>query len=314
MDDIHKQKVKKARLTKYQQNEQFRETIRDARCVRYKNDEVFRTKLKESSKQKYHSNYGVKRTKMENTKKRRSLKKIKLENKEEVINLFRRNTAQGPDYVCCCCHRLLFVNQVQPCDRNTYANSEKTASVANVCIKDTFLHQCTAFCSENCSRSNLWICFTCHRKIIAGNIPPEAAANNMHIEPVPKELSCLNSLEQHLISMHIPFMKVMALPKGGQKNIHGPVVCVPSDLKKTTMLPVKADENCLLRVKLKRKLNYKGYYEYQFTNPVYLIRALEYLKQNNKWYEGITIKNDIEALENKKCIHNVSCRGAEGVR
>lgn len=78
-------------------------------------------------------------------------------------------------------------------------------------------------------------------------------------------------------------MKVMALPKGGQKNIHGPVVCVPSDLKKTTMLPVKADENCLLRVKLKRKLNYKGYYEYQFTNPVYLIRALEYLKQNNKW-------------------------------
>lgn len=24
----------------------------------------------------------------------------------------------------------------------------------------------------------------------------------------------------------------MALPKGGQKNIHGPVVCVPTDLKK----------------------------------------------------------------------------------
>lgn len=158
-------------------------------------NEVFRTKLKTSSKQTYHSKSSVKRTKMENTKKRRSLKKIKLENDEEVINLFRRNTAQGLDYVCCCCHRLLFVKQVQPYDRNTYANSEKTASVANVCINGTFLHQCTAFCSENCSRSNLWICFACHCKIIAGNIPPEAAAINMRFEPVPKELSCLNSLK-----------------------------------------------------------------------------------------------------------------------
>lgn len=70
------------------------------------------------------------------------------------------------------------------------------------------------FCSENCSRSYLWICFTCHRKMIAGNIPPEAATNNMHIKPVPKELSCL--------------------------------------------------------------------------------------KQNNKWYEGITINNDIDALENNE--------------
>lgn len=141
MDDIHKQKVKKASLTKYQQNEQFRETIRDARCVRYKNDEVFRTKLKESSKQKYHSNYGVKRTKMENTKKRRSLKKIKLENEEEVINLFRRNTAQGPDYVCCCCHRLLFVNQVQPCDRNTYAIAKKLPVYQMFALK---MHFCTS--------------------------------------------------------------------------------------------------------------------------------------------------------------------------
>lgn len=31
-----------------------------------------------------------------------------------------------------------------------------------------------------------------------------------------------------------------------------------------------------------------------------MIRALEYLKQNNKWYEGITINNDIEALENNE--------------
>lgn len=92
-------------------------------------------------------------------------------------------------------------------------------------------------------------------------------------------------------------MKVMALPKGGQKNSHGPVVCVPSDLKKTTMLPLKTDENMLLRVKLKRKLSYKGYYEYQFMNPVYLISALDYLKQNNIWYEDIEINRDTKCFD-----------------
>lgn len=140
----------------------------------------------------------------------------------------------------------------------------------------------------------------CHRKIISGEIPPEAAANNMYLDPVPVELSRLNSLEQHLISLHIPFMKVMDLPKGGQKNIHGPVVCVPSDLKKTTSLPLKCDENLLLRVKLKRKLSYKSYYEYQFINTTHVNTALDYLKQNNKWYTGISINRNIESFESNE--------------
>ena len=86
-------------------------------------------------------------------------------------------------------------------------------------------------------------------------------------------------------------MKVMALPHGGQKNIHGPVVCVPSDLKKVTSLPMKPGEDFVLRVKLKRKLNYKGYSEYQFVDPKHICEALKFLKLNNKWYEerGATV-------------------------
>lgn len=61
-------------------------------------------------------------------------------------------------------------------------------------------------------------------------------------------------------------------------------------------MKLKADENLLLRVKLKRKLSYKGYYEYQFTNPTHIIRALEYLKQQNKWYENVTINRDTDGF------------------
>ena len=45
----------------------------------------------------------------------------------------------------------------------------------------------------------------------------------------------------------------------------------------------------MLRVKLKRKLNYKGYQEYQFVDPKYILQALEILKQNNEWYKEVEI-------------------------
>lgn len=219
VDEIHKENVRKASVQKYSKDDKFRENLLRTSSLKYKTDESFRSKVQENSKHYYHSSPSVKRMRKENVQQRRLNKKIKLEDVEEVLNLFKRNTARGPDFACCSCHRLLFQNQVQTCNREVYAKSEKSAEVASTCIKETFLHQCETSCSKDCSKSSLWICFTCHRKIISGEIPPEAAANNMYLDPVPVELSRLNSLEQHLISLHIPFMKVMALPKGGQKNI-----------------------------------------------------------------------------------------------
>ncbi|XP_065942854.1 uncharacterized protein [Magallana gigas] len=61
------------------------------------------------------------------------------------------------------------------------------------------------------------------------------------------------------------------------------------NLKKVTSLPMKPEEDMLLRVKLKRKLSYKGYIEYQFVNPKHIFEALQYLKGSNHWYEDITI-------------------------
>ncbi|XP_061170933.1 uncharacterized protein LOC133180419 [Saccostrea echinata] len=175
-----------------------------------------------------------------------------------------------------------------------YEKSMKAVHVANLCIDKKFVHTCASGCSPNCPKSRTWICFTCHRKILSGNVPAEAAFNNMCLEDIPLELNDLNTLEQHLIALHIPFMKVTMLPKGGQQNVHGPVVCVPSNVKKTSSLPLNENENLLLRVKLKRKLSYKGYYEYQFVNPNHIKIALNYLKENNQWYHDVEINSTWE--------------------
>lgn len=109
------------------------------------------------------------------------------------MRVFREKTKQGIDYTCCCCERLLFQNQVQRCEKQTYDKNDLTANVADVCIQEKYCHQCTESCTQNCIKSKLWICYTCHRKILRKGIPAEAAANKMALEDIPEELKQLNS-------------------------------------------------------------------------------------------------------------------------
>lgn len=138
VDEIHKENVRKASVQKYSKDDKFRENLLRTSSLKYKTDESFRSKVQENSKHYYHSSPSVKRMRKENVQQRRLNKKIKLEDVEEVLNLFKRNTARGPYFACCSCHRLLFQNQVQTCNREVYAKSEKSAEVASTCIKETF--------------------------------------------------------------------------------------------------------------------------------------------------------------------------------
>ncbi|XP_062597054.1 uncharacterized protein LOC134258504 [Saccostrea cucullata] len=288
-DESHRILVNTASKKRYRENESFREAKLKTAANKYRSDESFRSEIKSLSRHQYVSNVKTRTKKKEMVKSQRSAQRARLQNQEEVVKVFKEKAVQGIEYSCCCCDRLLFQNQVQRCERKAYAKTEQTAHVADLCIQDKYCHKCIESCPKDCIKSTLWICYTCHRKILSGNLPAEAAANKMALEDIPKELTELNSLEKHLIAIHIPFMKVMSLPHGGQKNIHGPVVCVPSDLKKVTSLPMKPGEDLLLKVKLKRKLNYKGYSEYQFVDPKHICEALKFLKLNNQWYEDVAV-------------------------
>ncbi|XP_078328197.1 uncharacterized protein LOC144623625 [Crassostrea virginica] len=293
-NELHKQDVKQRSKTKYKMNEQHQQKVKTTSKMKYKTDKQHQQKVKTASKAKYHSTAESKEEMKKYVQKRRIAMQHMLEDMDEVVKSFKESVKQGPEYTCCCCHRFFFENQVQGCAIETYEKKLKAFEVANLCINTKYVHDCGSICAVKCPKSRTWICYTCHRKILNGNVPAEAAYNKMCLETIPPELNNLNTLEQHLIALHIPFMKVMVLPKGGQHNVHGPVVCVPSNLKKTTSLPLNADENLLLRVKLKRRLSYKGYYEYQFVNPNHIKTALNYLKENNQWYENVEIKSTWE--------------------
>ena len=106
-------------------------------------------------------------------------------------------------------------------------------------------------------------------------------------------LSNLNLLELRLISLRVPIMKMVALPSGKQRCIHGPAVNVPSKVDTIcTVLPHLPSETELVPLKLKRKLAYTGHYMYDYISPEKVLSALRWLKQNNPLYAETDINED----------------------
>ena len=57
-----------------------------------------------------------------------------------------------------------------------------------------------------CSDCKQWVCKTCDSALTRDNIPLQAKANGLQLQPIPPGLSSLNALELRLISLRIPFI------------------------------------------------------------------------------------------------------------
>ena len=79
-------------------------------------------------------------------------------------------------------------------------------------------------------------------------------------------------------------MKMVALPSGKQRCIHGLAVNVPSKLDTIcTVLPRLPSEAQLIPLKLKCKLAYRGHNMYDYISSEKVLTALRWLKQNNPY-------------------------------
>ena len=135
-----------------------------------------------------------------------------------------------------------------------------------------------------------WVCKTCDRALKRRVMPLQAKANGLQLCNVPPELSDLNALELRLISLRVPFMKMVALPSGKQRSIHGPAVNVPSKVDTICdVLPRLPSQSELVPLKLKRKIAYRGNYMYDYVTPQKLLDALRFLKASNPLYADIDV-------------------------
>ncbi len=314
-DESHRQSVKQYSINKYKEDESHRQSVKQYSTDKYKEDESHRQSVKQYNVQKYHENdiykkktihFNIEKYKNDihfaNSIKMRNVirqHEIDMKRKEMnyVIEQFKEKISSGPEYVCAVCHRSCFKTQVKHCNKNKYLQiSTEVGCIAEKCITLNYLHKCNKMCKQHCVHKNstaesLWICHTCDRKICEGKIPAESVANNLALDPIPNELNSLNSLEQHLIAKNIPFMKMLALPRGGQNGVHGPVTCVPSNVTEVVNVLPRTENDLLIPVKLKRKLTYKGHYDYKYVHTEKIKTALAYLKQNNQLYTDVEFNN-----------------------
>ncbi|XP_066289123.1 uncharacterized protein, partial [Branchiostoma lanceolatum] len=211
---------------------------------------------------------------------------------QKAIRKFQLECQKGLAYVCTVCIKVFFRNQVVTCDRSKYPDAVK------FCLTGNYVHRCTEDCTKlpcpllECFGKE-WICHTCRSNLNRRKIPAQAQVNKMCVPDIPPELACLNTLEAQLIAPRLAFMKVTALPRGGQKGVHGAVICVPADVRETqSILPRMPTEAQFVKVKLKRKLEYSGHVMYRQISPLRIDLALQYLSESNVHYKDKTILSD----------------------
>ena len=98
-------------------------------------------------------------------------------------------TKQGLEYVCTCCHRIMYHKCVVYCNRSKYLKTCK--SVEHSVFSDALLY--------NSPDYSYYVFNTWNTALFSSRMPLQAEANNLGPSTVPPELKCLNSLETRLV-------------------------------------------------------------------------------------------------------------------
>ena len=156
------------------------------------------------------------------------------------------------EYVCTCCHQLLFCKTVRNFLIDEYDN---TNEVVQNCLshqyksKQNAIQRCHGIfgqthdetpdnngCSSNSGHNymeNEFICICCRNCLRQKKtkMPDQACANGLHLDDVPEDLHDISPLERRIISLRIPFITLIVMCRyGGHYKMNGPLVNVPTTL------------------------------------------------------------------------------------
>ena len=130
-----------------------------------------------------------------------------------------------------------------------------------------------------------------------GEVPAGLQFNKMKVADTPPELIGLNTLEQCLISKATVFMKMVILPRGGQRAIQGQVINFPSNVDSViSQLPrlPNGEDSDFIQQAVSTKCNSNGndqetpYHSCRYSK---VMQPLQWLKQHNPFYRDVTITN-----------------------
>jgi hypothetical protein len=88
----------------------------------------------------------------------------------------------------------------------------------------------------------------------------------------------MTEMENHLVALRIPFMKIYTLPRGGQRGVHSGMVNVPTNLTKIQqLLPRQLHSRESITINLNRRVCFKGSYKSTTCRPSQVVSQLQCL-------------------------------------
>ena len=213
------------------------------------------------------------------------VKKFRRWGEKERLKVFKEATQYNAIFICNCCHRRLFRENVEEITRKLIEDLDQA--------KFGLYRKCVAQKVETPinGTNNSYLCKTCIRHLKAKRMPPMSVQNNLELQKRTDQQD-LTELEGNLISRNIIFSKIHQLPKSRWTVLTDKVVNVPInevDIMNTVrQLPRTPREGHLIGVALKRKKEYKNSYCRQLIDPRKIINMLEQLKgAGNPYYQCI---------------------------
>ena len=199
---------------------------------------------------------------------------------------FRKAILEAPSNKCFSCKKLHY-------DRlgGTVAWDEagKMLEVVNLSVDD--------------SVGQLWFCNKCKKSLQQKKVPAASHFNNMKVAKVPSALRELNTLEERLIAKATVFMKMVILPRGGQRAVRGQVINVPSDVDGiVSHLPRPPSGEDIVYVQRPdsttemESQSVKHGARYLRCRYSRVMEALGWLKRNNPLYEDVIINGVTEDM------------------
>lgn len=194
-------------------------------------------------------------------------------------------------YVCTVCHQTMFSQSNQTLQEMTIF--QRLACGCSCC----YIYVCGSECAPSClvpvEKKEQQICCICDSHLLRGQMFSIAIANKMALSPIPAELHQLNALERQLIAEILPFAKIISLPKGQQKAVHGAVVYLPPEVDAAVNALLRPKDKVQLpQVKLKKNIKYKGYQHCDTVNMVNVLAALSTLKESHSEYKDISVDHN----------------------
>ena len=154
----------------------------------------------------------------------------------QKVQKFKQSIEQGSYYICVSCNRCHYSKSVVQFKQEKYN------------LQDDILSDVFSFDRKK------YICHTCHKKLMNGNIPAQAIYNKPQVHQLPSELRDVRKLEKAIISRRFLFKKVTIMPKGQMPKIMGAICNVPFDTGEVyNVLPRASDSTGIVMVKLKLK-------------------------------------------------------------